>query len=338
MLRDTRRLAALLQASTAPVCVALAFAACTPFADLGPSEDSTVVELCNRVDDDGDGSIDEDFDLANSVRDCGACGQRCGGEHAIGECVGGWCELTCLPGYGDCNGLREDGCETSLRRLEDCGACGRACGEGQICADGRCEDTCPPSAPWTCGETCADLASDVEHCGACNRPCEVLNGVPSCVEGRCAIGACEDGFVDCDGDPTNGCESDLRDPESCALCGNVCEATETCAVAGCVCAIDDEDEEQGALTCGELESCCPDAGCVNFAVDPDNCGSCGNECGLGEYCCEGRCSRTAGGYRRSEESCGGCGPSGCGATEQCCDGACIPDDLLSCENCPRLCG
>jgi len=44
-------------------------------------------------------------------------------------------------------------------------------------------------------------------CGPCTKPNVKEHG---CTDGGCTIVRCDDGFVDCDGDPGNGCEADFR--------------------------------------------------------------------------------------------------------------------------------
>jgi hypothetical protein len=49
------------------------------------------------------------------------------------------CGFACQRGFGDCNGRRDDGCESALTTdVRNCGGCGRACGAGQSCAGGAC--------------------------------------------------------------------------------------------------------------------------------------------------------------------------------------------------------
>ena len=52
---------------------------CTPGAE----------ELCNGVDDNCDGRVDEGFDLQTSVRNCGACGRVCAPARSIPDCAMG---------------------------------------------------------------------------------------------------------------------------------------------------------------------------------------------------------------------------------------------------------
>ncbi|MBO4351322.1 MAG: hypothetical protein J6A01_10300 [Proteobacteria bacterium] len=50
-----------------------------------------------------------------------------------------------------------------------------------------------------CGNECADLNTDVKHCGKCNSPCD-LNTIPnaeqvSCIEGICTLVRCKKGYL-----------------------------------------------------------------------------------------------------------------------------------------------
>ncbi len=63
-----------------------------------------------------------------------------------------------------------------------------------------------PAGETRCGSRCADLQADPANCGACGRSCVVTNASAACVAGSCGIGTCDAGFLDCDGDPVNGCE------------------------------------------------------------------------------------------------------------------------------------
>jgi hypothetical protein len=62
------------------------------------------------------------------------------------------------------------------------------------------------------------------HCGTCATACAPLPGAAvSCLAGVCVL-ACTPGFMDCDGDPTNGCEAALdSDTNNCGACGVVCQ-------------------------------------------------------------------------------------------------------------------
>jgi hypothetical protein len=74
-----------------------------------------------------------------------------------------------------------------------------------------------------CGAFCVDLSLDVDHCGNCDTVCQPQDhAVPVCQNGACAF-LCEGqvnggGFGDCDGDPSNGCETDLCSSPRCGGC------------------------------------------------------------------------------------------------------------------------
>lgn len=50
------------------------------------------------------------------------------------SCLVGLCE----PGWGDCDGNPEDGCENDLTSKENCGACENQCADTQQCVKGTC--------------------------------------------------------------------------------------------------------------------------------------------------------------------------------------------------------
>jgi hypothetical protein len=101
--------------------------------DAGTAEPGTV---CGDA---GAGTVD----LASDPKNCGACGKVCAaGAHTTATCEAGTCVSTCAPGFGDCNGQPDDGCEADLAKdLLDCGACGRGCAAcgGTVCTDGMCD-------------------------------------------------------------------------------------------------------------------------------------------------------------------------------------------------------
>jgi hypothetical protein len=112
------------------------------------------------------------------------------------KCSDGVCTgpLVCPTGKGDCDGIAANGCETDLTTIKDCGKCGNACDGGGFF---------------------------------------VLHATPSCVSGACAT-VCDAGWNDCDGDTTNGCESNPTvDPYNCGGCTKECAGGGGCAASAC---------------------------------------------------------------------------------------------------------
>jgi len=126
-----------------------------------------------------------------------------------------------------------------------------------------------------------DLFTDPDHCGACNFPCEIANGTPSCEDGLCLISDCDYGYFDIDGNPYNGCEyacvaDVLHESDDDGTCSdgldNDCDGR-----------IDEDDPD-----CSECvpEFCNGEDDDCDTLIDEDfdlrsdylNCGSCGNIC------------------------------------------------------------
>lgn len=97
--------------------------------------------------------------------------------------------------------------------------------------DGR-DPRCPANAPFMCTEGgCWNLQTSngripAPHCGACGNACP--ESAPECVGGRCTAladagpPACPAGFDDCDGDRSNGCETNISTVTNCGGCGRAC--------------------------------------------------------------------------------------------------------------------
>ena len=188
-------------------------------------------------------------DPENDDNHCGGCGNACAPPgnacdplqpNTYYGCGAGKCgKKKCQYRYADCNGdlgqaaCGGDGCEVEgLDTKENCGACGITCDKpGEECVNEgnglECAVPCARFGKVLCGFECVDLLSDVGSCGACFSGCKPPgpHQVSSCSKGVCAY-ECEPGFGDCNGDSTDGCETDLSvHPGNCGACGNACDVS-----------------------------------------------------------------------------------------------------------------
>ncbi len=179
-------------------------------------------ELCNGADDDCDGAVDEGFDLLADPENCGACGRVCDLPDARARCEAAACLISgCLGGFVDLDGRPENGCEYACQPTR----------EGvEVCdgVDNDCNGVVDDGV---------DLAADVQHCGRCGNRCDLPpNRDAGCAAGQCFVGGCVAGFVDANGDPTDGCEY------ACAPSGvEVCDG--------------DDDDCDGRVDEGTLNAC-----------------------------------------------------------------------------------
>ena len=167
---------------------------------------------------------------------CGACNNNCAQlPHAAAGCMAGQCVIgSCNQGFADCNKMNIDGCEAQLDSDgNNCGACGKVCpGPANVqvnCNAGQCSIGGCKFGFFDCNGNAGDgcevsLQTDAKNCGACGNVCMGMgqNAVAACAGGNCTL-ACNQGFGDCDNNPANGCEKDMRaDVNNCGACGNVC--------------------------------------------------------------------------------------------------------------------
>jgi hypothetical protein len=253
-------------------------------------------------------------DTARDPQNCGGCGMACNGGHAGSTCQAGACVPTkCFAGWGDCNMDPKDGCETNLHvDANNCTACGMKCSIPNAtagCSDGcylqACNfgfDDCNGDMKDGC-ET--NVTSDVKNCGACSMACPPLaHGKVACVNAVCALTQCDVGFLDCDNNPKNGCETVVaNDKNNCGKCGNACGQGQVCINGGCTCA--NCNIANAATKCvnnacvfdhcvqgfGDCNNNVNDGCETDLTSDVANCGACGMACPMNlKACVNGVCT------------------------------------------------
>jgi hypothetical protein len=206
------------------------------------------------------------LDYSQDNLNCGACKNECPEpaapcdpipEHTLYGCVDNTCErLKCEDNFADCDddlakGCASNGCEALLLEPTHCGSCGKVCGPDEVCREENNEIDCRPKCEaigkTTCAEGfCADLQTDPNHCGGCLLHCPPAkaNQKSSCSKGVC-VNTCAEGFGDCNGDPSDGCETNLKaHPSNCGACGVSCDLTrvQPCVEGKCLVAPCEESE------------------------------------------------------------------------------------------------
>jgi hypothetical protein len=211
-----------------------------------PAADDT--ELCNYVDDDCDGVIDNGFDLTTDSQNCGVCGRACSLLHADSECRPGAdapsCVVTeCEPGWHDIDGVDQNGCEyecvKSGRDGVPCAPNDASCGQ-ELCdnADNDCNGVINDGNEQNGGPEGGTACDD--YCPGQNCVGECTSGVRTCVgeDLVCVPGkgpqleTCDGEDNDCDGTDDNGFDL-TSDPLNCGACGASCLDALPNAVAEC---------------------------------------------------------------------------------------------------------
>ena len=110
-----------------------------------------------------------------------------------------------------------------------------ACASGTSCINNQCQGC--PAGFKDCNNNPADGCetpiNTIANCGSCGKSCSFPNASALCSGGSCALGTCNSGFGNCDGNSANGCESALNSVTSCGACGVACTGAERCLGGSC---------------------------------------------------------------------------------------------------------
>lgn len=240
---------------------------------------TTANEICNGIDDDCDGLVDE---------------------------------YLLLTIYPDADG---DGAGNAEAGMLSCFVFAGFTIDGSDCNDNKVYIY--PGAPELCNnldDDCDgvtdngfDLTTDAANCGFCGRGCDFQNAVAICAIGDCMLSDCLAGFVNLNGSELDGCEYECSSTGSEICEGSVDEDCDGSVDENCACTNDDVlscgtnvgDCVSGLQTCvsGVWGTCAGGTGPVsetcdendndcdgsidedfNFSSDTVNCGSCGVVC------------------------------------------------------------
>ncbi|MEZ4265838.1 MAG: MopE-related protein [Myxococcota bacterium] len=294
--------------------------------------------ICDGIDEDCDGTTDEDFGGLGNGTTCGS--GVCASEGVV-ECINGQVIDTCVPGPvtgddSDCD-LVDNDCDASTDEsfAGEPTACGiGACAGTGItsCSAGVISDSCTPGSPTGADDDCdgvdndCDGATDESFVGAptsCGTGVCAAVGTTVCVAGAvtdtCAAGTPTGGDADCDA-TDNDCdgstdESFVSEPTSCGTgaCAATGATTCTAGVIGNTCA--PGSPTGGDADCDATDNDCDGSTDESFVSEPTSCGT-------GVCAATGATTCTAGVIG---DSCAAGAPTGgdadCDATDNDCDGS-----------------
>nr|HEX4314432.1 MopE-related protein [Kofleriaceae bacterium] len=240
-------------------------------------------EICDGIDNDCDGVIDNGFNKQTDPRNCGSCNHVCSFPNAVAGCSAGNCVIAaCQPGFHDIDKNPANGCEyaCNVTGSEVCDGVDNDC-DGQIdngvtAPNGLCDTkglcagataSCEGSAGFVCdygpgvqlGSNGQPLPQE-SLCDGLDNDCDgrVDEGTPN-LGASCQVGTCKLTGGDCFG--SGDCTGTGNTCLFAGVCGGkghfICDPSNAAGPA--ICKVDTHGKKPGAEVCNNLDDDCDGA-------------------------------------------------------------------------------
>lgn len=191
------------------------------------------------------------------------------------ECV----NYDCIPGYSYC--IDSKLCIETDNDPQNCGDCNNVCELTNVavagCQNSKCTVELCEANTADCNYDPSDgcevnYKESISNCGYCGNNCVIPGGevvAATCEAGICKIELCNDGYLDCNFDAADGCETEITTIGNCGNCTQSCDvpnAENFCIYPPGSCSFSCHNSY---MLCGN--------DCI-FVNDISNCGQCGHNC------------------------------------------------------------